>query len=301
MRLARGRPRVRRRARPRGRRAAAARLAAPRRAAAGRRAARRSATATSPIDEVQDFSPLEVRVLLDCLDERRSITLAGDTQQHVAAVRAASRRGATSSRSSASRAPRSSTLAGQLPLVARDRDVRARAARRPARGRRAPSRPRARARRSSSSASPTTAPASRSSPTRSRELAREEPLASVAVLTPSRELERPLLHAASSQSEVPRAAPRARTRTSRFAPGIEVTEIEQVKGLEFDYVVLVEASAEHYPGRPTRAPPAARRRDPRRPPALAHERRPPEPDRDAGDRRFESDRLKPSDVRRSSG
>src|SRR6185369_2114721 len=35
------------------------------------------------VDEVQDFSPLEVRVLLDCLDEQRSMTLAGDTQQHV--------------------------------------------------------------------------------------------------------------------------------------------------------------------------------------------------------------------------
>ena len=35
------------------------------------------------IDEVQDFSPVEVRVLIDCLDERRSLTLAGDTQQHV--------------------------------------------------------------------------------------------------------------------------------------------------------------------------------------------------------------------------
>ena len=35
------------------------------------------------IDEVQDFSPLEVRVLLGCLDERQSITLAGDTQQHI--------------------------------------------------------------------------------------------------------------------------------------------------------------------------------------------------------------------------
>ena len=35
------------------------------------------------IDEVQDFSPVEVRVLLDCLDKRRSITLAGDTQQHI--------------------------------------------------------------------------------------------------------------------------------------------------------------------------------------------------------------------------
>ena len=27
------------------------------------------------LDEVQDFSPLEVRVLLDCLDRRRSMTL----------------------------------------------------------------------------------------------------------------------------------------------------------------------------------------------------------------------------------
>ncbi len=35
------------------------------------------------VDEVQDLSPLEVRVLMDCLDQRRSMTLAGDTQQHV--------------------------------------------------------------------------------------------------------------------------------------------------------------------------------------------------------------------------
>jgi DNA helicase-2/ATP-dependent DNA helicase PcrA len=35
------------------------------------------------IDEVQDFSPLEVRVLLDCLDEHQSMTLAGDTHQHI--------------------------------------------------------------------------------------------------------------------------------------------------------------------------------------------------------------------------
>jgi len=41
----------------------------------------------------------------------------------------------------------------------------------------------------------------------------------------------------------------------RFTPGVEVTEIEQVKGLEFDYVVLVETSASHFPDTP-----AARRR-----------------------------------------
>ena len=35
------------------------------------------------LDEVQDFSPLEVRLLLDCMQKNASITLAGDTQQHL--------------------------------------------------------------------------------------------------------------------------------------------------------------------------------------------------------------------------
>jgi DNA helicase-2/ATP-dependent DNA helicase PcrA len=32
-----------------------------------------------------------------------------------------------------------------------------------------------------------------------------------------------------------------------FAPGVEVTEIEQVKGLEFDYVVVVDVTDDHFP------------------------------------------------------
>jgi DNA helicase-2/ATP-dependent DNA helicase PcrA len=32
----------------------------------------------------------------------------------------------------------------------------------------------------------------------------------------------------------------------RFSPGIEVTEVQQVKGLEFDYVILVEVGDSHY-------------------------------------------------------
>ena len=32
-----------------------------------------------------------------------------------------------------------------------------------------------------------------------------------------------------------------------FAPGVEVAEVSEVKGLEFDYVVLVEVSTTHYP------------------------------------------------------
>jgi len=32
-----------------------------------------------------------------------------------------------------------------------------------------------------------------------------------------------------------------------FAPGVEVTDVKQVKGLEFDYVVMVEVNADSYP------------------------------------------------------
>ena len=32
-----------------------------------------------------------------------------------------------------------------------------------------------------------------------------------------------------------------------FAPGVEVTEVDQAKGLEFDYVVLVDVTRDRYP------------------------------------------------------
>jgi DNA helicase-2/ATP-dependent DNA helicase PcrA len=32
-----------------------------------------------------------------------------------------------------------------------------------------------------------------------------------------------------------------------FRPGVDVTDVRQVKGLEFDYVVLVEVTAQSYP------------------------------------------------------
>ena len=35
-----------------------------------------------------------------------------------------------------------------------------------------------------------------------------------------------------------------------FSPGIEITEIAQVKGLEFDYVILVDVSDENYSDAP---------------------------------------------------
>ena len=77
------------------------------------------------------------------------------------------------------------------------------------------------------------------------ELLVQEPLASVAVLTPSRELSA-LYHRGLATSEVPRLR-LVEHQNFTFAPGVEVTEIEQVKGLEFDYVVLVEVNGATYP------------------------------------------------------
>jgi DNA helicase-2/ATP-dependent DNA helicase PcrA len=44
------------------------------------------------------------------------------------------------------------------------------------------------------------------------------------------------------RSEIP-GLRRVRGQDFAFRPGVEVTEIRQVKGLEFDYVVIVEANA----------------------------------------------------------
>jgi DNA helicase IV len=35
-----------------------------------------------------------------------------------------------------------------------------------------------------------------------------------------------------------------------FGPGVEVTEVAEVKGLEFDYVIVPDADAHHYPSTP---------------------------------------------------
>jgi DNA helicase-2/ATP-dependent DNA helicase PcrA len=80
------------------------------------------------------------------------------------------------------------------------------------------------------------------------DLANEEPLASVAVLTPSRSLSE-LYFAGLERSEVPRLH-LVRDQDFRFAPGVEVTEIEQVKGLEFDYVILVEVAEANFADEP---------------------------------------------------
>lgn len=198
------------------------------------------------VDEVQDFSPLEIQILLGCLDQRKSITLAGDTQQHLL-----ENSGFTSW----------ATFFGQLGLTGAEVDtleVSYRCSRQVA-----------------SFAAGVLGPLREDdTPLRTvregppvelfrfadhgacvaflaealQELARRERNASVAVLTPSRELST-LYAKGLIDSEVPRARQVLR-QDFTFAPGVEVTEIEQVKGLEFDYVILVEVSSTHFPERP---------------------------------------------------
>lgn len=203
------------------------------------------------VDEVQDLAPIEVQVLLDCLDERRSLTLAGDTQQHVAAeggftswaqfLRDLGLEGAEVSTLEISYRCSHEIASFALAVLGDLRE---------------------------DDAPPATV---RSGPPVElfrftdhgaavaflaealEALVLQEPQASVAVLTPSEELSA-LYHRGLATAEVPRLR-RVERQDFTFTPGVEVTEIEQTKGLEFDYVVLIEVSAAQFPDTP-----ASRRR-----------------------------------------
>jgi len=77
------------------------------------------------------------------------------------------------------------------------------------------------------------------------DLMRREPLASVALLTPNtgRALS---WYEALDRSEVPSIS-LVDDQDFSFSPGIEVTDIRSSKGLEFDYVILLDADTEHFP------------------------------------------------------
>jgi len=195
------------------------------------------------VDEVQDFSPLEVRVLMDQLDERKSLTLAGDTQQHIGAVA-----GFTSWSELFVQLGLESTAVETLQVSYRSSEEITRFALALLGDLREDDAP---------------VHTTRSGPPVELfhftehgaaigalaealcALAAEEPLASVALLTPPGDLG-DLYWKGLLQCEVPRLH-RVRRQDFRFAPGIEITEVDQVKGLEFDYVILLDTNAEHYP------------------------------------------------------
>ncbi|MCP4810229.1 MAG: ATP-binding domain-containing protein [Proteobacteria bacterium] len=195
------------------------------------------------VDEVQDLSPLEVSVLLDTVDKRGSATLSGDTQQAII-----EEAGFTDWGEMFGNIGLNETKVNTLKVSYRSthqitsfaRDVLGDLA--------------------EDDVPPMTirpgAPVEMFRFTDHgacvgflgevlQQLARREPLASIAVLTPSPAISAMYADGLRS-SDVPRLR-LVRDQTFAFAAGVEVTEVNEVKGLEFDYVVLVEVSAQNYP------------------------------------------------------
>jgi DNA helicase-2/ATP-dependent DNA helicase PcrA len=78
-----------------------------------------------------------------------------------------------------------------------------------------------------------------------RALASQEPRANVAVIARHMSQAR-LYYEGLKKSEVPRLE-LITDQNFSFSPGVEVTDVRQVKGLEFDYVIMVECNADSYP------------------------------------------------------
>ena len=78
-----------------------------------------------------------------------------------------------------------------------------------------------------------------------RELQRNEPHANVAIVA-RYPAQADLLYQGLQKTEVPHVR-RVREQDFSFKPGIEVTDVAQVKGLEFDYVILIDVDAATYP------------------------------------------------------
>ena len=198
------------------------------------------------IDEVQDLSPLEVQVLIDCLDQNRSITLAGDTQQHVV-----EESGFTSWSDFLSRLGVPGTEIQTLRVAYRSTREIVEFSRSLLGDLREDDQPPVTIRtgppvelfrftdRGACVAFLSDALA---------ELAHEEPLASVAVLTVSPAAS-DLYYEGLATADLP-GVRRVADQEFTFTPGVEVTEVEQVKGLEFDYVIVVDATYENYPDTP---------------------------------------------------
>ena len=195
------------------------------------------------VDEVQDLSPLEVQVLLDTLDGRNSVTLSGDTQQHII-----EQAGFTDWREFFGDIGQDETSVNTLKVSYRSTHEITSFAREVLGDLAEDDHP-----------PMTTRPGAPVELFRFTddgacvafladalmELIRREPLASIAVLTPSPTISG--IYARGLQlAEVPRVR-HVLDQQFAFAPGIEVTEVAEVKGLEFDYVVLVEFSAQYYP------------------------------------------------------
>lgn len=198
------------------------------------------------MDEVQDFSAAEIAVVLGCADKHQCVTLAGDTQQHILADRGSQDWGdllqvlgipatSLSTLRVSYRSTRSITMfaRGLLGPVAEDQQA-------PATLR---------------EGEPVSVYPFQDHGAAVdfigqalRALLYAEPLASVAVIAPSETTAR-MYHAGLERMDVPMLR-LVTDQSFAFSPGIDVVDVGQVKGLEFDYVVLVDAGSHAYPDRP---------------------------------------------------
>ena len=194
------------------------------------------------VDEVQDFSPLELAVLLDATSERRSVTLAGDTAQAIAPEHGFS----------------SWTELLDFLDIAHERVEPLRVSYRstreivdvaehvlgPLQGDVRPVAPRA-------GAPVETFPFAAAGECAEflshalKELVRNEPDASVALLARHAEQAR-AMYEALTHAEVPTLRLVADQDFS-FVAGIDVTDVRQSKGLEFDIVILLDVNDASYP------------------------------------------------------
>lgn len=194
------------------------------------------------IDEVQDLAPIEVRVLMDCVDNRKSVTLAGDTQQHVLQEAGFTdweeffaHLGVTGTEVSTLKVAYRSTrpivafARAVLGDLAEDDDVDV-----PRDGVPVEVLPFG----DHGECLAFLADALRA-------LGQKEPHASVALLARDPATAE-LYWSGLEQAGVDRLK-RVRQQDFSFGPGVEVTDVAQAKGLEFDYVVLLGVSASSWP------------------------------------------------------
>jgi len=193
------------------------------------------------IDEVQDFSALEVRVVLDCLDRGKSATIAGDTAQHILQGT-----GFTSWEHFFEELSLEGTVVETLRVAYRSTHQIASFGLQLLDD-------------SHDEPAPRTV---RDGPPVElfrfndhgacvaflgdalRGLAEAEPLANVALITPDPSTAE-LYYQGLTRAEVP-GMRLVLDQEFCFEPGIEVSPIQDVKGLEFDYVVLIDVTAQHY-------------------------------------------------------
>ena len=193
------------------------------------------------IDEVQDFSALEVRTLIDTVGRDRSVTLAGDTAQRIHRDTGFDNWGdflndigVQGARLEPLKIAYRSTV--QVMEVARE-------VLGPLAGEMSVAHRRGAPVEVHQFSDPGQAVDFLG--TALRELSVREPMANVAVIARHSAQAR-MYYQGLQKSEVPRLA-LVVDQDFSFSPGVEVTDVHQVKGLEFDYVIMVETNADSYP------------------------------------------------------